>query len=140
MGDVSRMGLGKKSYQIGKGSAPDQPFGEYLSGRHALFNNQYGIAADNYLKALALDPENISLNQFTLSILITDGRFDDAIKIAVSEFEKKHNYMTALAAANAFRDVGKISNALEFYGKCLDYDPENIALKIDMAEIFVKDN
>ena len=62
--------------------APDQPFGEYLAGRHALANNQYGIAADNYLKALSLDPDNISLNQFTLAILITDGRFDEAIRIS----------------------------------------------------------
>ena len=62
--------------------APDLPFGEYLTARHALFNNQYNDAAENYLKALELDPENIILGQFTMSVLVTDGRVDEAIKIA----------------------------------------------------------
>ena len=50
-------------------SSTNQPFGEYLVGRHALANNQFDIAADNYLKALNLDTDNILLNQLTLSIL-----------------------------------------------------------------------
>lgn len=61
---------------------PEQPFGEYLSGRHALANSEFNVAADNYIKVLELDPENINLNQIALSVLITDGRFDQAIKIA----------------------------------------------------------
>ncbi len=62
-------------------------------------------------------------------------KYDDAIEIAEVEFEKKQNYMTALAVANAYRDVGKIKKALEFYGKCLEFEPENIELKNDMAEM-----
>lgn len=61
---------------------PDEPFGEYLAGRHALSSNDYRAAADYYSRALALDPDNVSLNQFTLSVLITDGRFDEAIKVS----------------------------------------------------------
>ena len=63
--------------------APDEPFGEYLSGRHAFYNKQYGIAADNYLKALALDKENIPLNETALTVLIIDGKYDEAIKISL---------------------------------------------------------
>ena len=63
-------------------SSTNQPFGEYLVGRHALANNQFDIAADNYLKALNLDTDNILLNQLTLSILVTDGRLADAVKIS----------------------------------------------------------
>ena len=61
---------------------PELPFGEYLSGRHALYNKQYDQAAENYLKALSLDPENINLNQLTHSILVADGQFAEAINIA----------------------------------------------------------
>ena len=63
-------------------SSTNQPFGEYLVGRNALANNQFDIAADNYLKALNLDTDNILLNQWTLSILVTDGRLTDAVKIS----------------------------------------------------------
>ncbi|MBT5073333.1 MAG: tetratricopeptide repeat protein [Kordiimonadaceae bacterium] len=62
--------------------APDFPFGEYLTGRHAYANNQYGDAADNYLRALDLDPENVELNKITITVLITAGKIDEAIKIA----------------------------------------------------------
>ncbi len=62
--------------------APDMPFGEYLSARHALANKQYNIAAENYFNALKLDPENIPLNLRTLSVLVMDGRFEDAIMVA----------------------------------------------------------
>lgn len=62
--------------------APNEPYGEYLSARHALVNKQYDIAAENYYNALKLDPDNVNLNQFTLTVLITDGRFEEAINIA----------------------------------------------------------
>lgn len=61
---------------------PELPFGEYLSGRHALYNKQYDQAAENYLKALELDPDNVNLNHLVLSILVADGQFEEAIKVA----------------------------------------------------------
>lgn len=71
--------------------APEFPFGEYLTGRHAFSNNQFGDAADNYLKALNLDPENIQLNHITISMLIPAGKFDEAIRIArrLKEFDEE---------------------------------------------------
>ncbi len=88
--------------------APDQPFGEYLAGRHALANNQFDVAADNYLKALNLDPDNISLNQYTLSILIIDGRFDDAIRISekLAELDQEND----LSKLMLFFDKAKSGN------------------------------
>lgn len=62
--------------------APNEPFGEYLAGRHAFANRQFGMAAENYFNALKLDPENVRLNRQTLEVLIIDGRVDDAIEIA----------------------------------------------------------
>ena len=59
----------------------EQPFGEYLAGRHALFNHQYDVAAENYLQAIKQDPDNIELMQFSLSVFVAAGRFEDALKI-----------------------------------------------------------
>ncbi|MEZ5758746.1 MAG: tetratricopeptide repeat protein [Emcibacteraceae bacterium] len=98
------------------------PFGEYLAGRHALSNNQYDVAAENYLKALEYDPDNVSLNQFTLGILVTDGRFEDAIKIArklegldqksdLSELILFFNDVKQKSYAKALEDVDTISNS-----------------------------
>ncbi|MCP5382858.1 MAG: tetratricopeptide repeat protein [Kordiimonadaceae bacterium] len=98
------------------------PFGEYLAGRHALSNNQYDVAAENYLKALEYDPDNVSLNQFTLAILVTDGRFEDAIKIArkLDELDQKSDLSELILFFNdvkqksyskALDDVDTISNS-----------------------------
>lgn len=59
----------------------EQPFGEYLAGRHALFNHQYDVAADNYLAAINQDPKNTELMQFSLSVFIAAGRFDAALDV-----------------------------------------------------------
>ncbi|MDG1859412.1 MAG: tetratricopeptide repeat protein [Emcibacteraceae bacterium] len=60
----------------------EQPFGEYLAGRHAFADHQYEVSADNFRKVLELDPENIELNQFSLSVFIAAGRYDDALMVS----------------------------------------------------------
>ncbi|MCC3859696.1 tetratricopeptide repeat protein [Pseudemcibacter aquimaris] len=57
----------------------DRPFGEYLTARHALFNHQYDVAAENYLHAVRLDPENVELLQFSMNVFVAAGRFEDAL-------------------------------------------------------------
>lgn len=71
----------------------EQPFGEYLAGRHALFNNQYDVAADNYLEAIMQDPENIELMQFSLSVFVAAGRFEDALNVneSLKELEAQND-------------------------------------------------
>ncbi|MBT5185578.1 MAG: hypothetical protein HOM01_02140, partial [Kordiimonadaceae bacterium] len=110
----------------------EQPFGEYLAGRHALVNNDYGAAAEYYLQALALDPENIPLNQFALSVLITGGRFDEAAKISKRlidsgeetntsnllvffENVKNGNYEDALGEIDGLSDTGIINLVRPFF-------------------------
>lgn len=81
---VGVLALGSLNFSSAQEIEPDlteQPFGEYLSGRHALFNQQYDIAAQNYLEAIKQDPENIELMQFSLSVFIAAGRFDDAVAV-----------------------------------------------------------
>ena len=81
----------------------EQPFGEYLTGRHALFNHQYDVAADNYLEAIKQDPENIELIQFSLSVFIAAGRFEDAFFV--------NEKLKEMDAQN------EVSNILDFFNK-----------------------
>jgi len=81
----------------------EQPFGEYLTGRHALFNHQYDVAADNYLEAIKQDPENIELMQFSLSVFIAAGRFEDAFFV--------NEKLKEMDAQN------EVSNILDFFNK-----------------------
>lgn len=60
----------------------ERPYGEYLAGRHALFDHQYDVAADNYRAVLEIDPDNVELLQFSTNVFIAAGRFDDALQNA----------------------------------------------------------
>jgi tetratricopeptide (TPR) repeat protein len=110
----------------------EQPFGEYLAGRHAFMNKDYSAAAEYYMQALTLDPENIPLNQFALSVLITDGRFEDAARISrrlndlgeetntsnllvFFENVKNSNYDDALEEIDELSDTGIINLVKPFF-------------------------
>lgn len=124
--------------------APDQPFGEYLSGRHALYNHQYEDAANNLLKALELDPENVELNQFASSVLVDAGKFEEAIEISkylqeVGEdndmtklllfFEKakKQDYELALADIELLSNSGVLNLMKPLFKAWLYADQGNVA-------------
>ena len=133
--------------------APDLPFGEYLTARHALFNNQYNDAAENYLKALELDPENIILGQFTMSVLVTDGRVDEAIKIAhrlkamgeendvarllvFFENTKLQNYQEALEGIDSLSDTGILNLIRPLFRAWIYADQGNIDQLEEIASSF----
>lgn len=81
------------------------PYGDYLSARHALYNNRYADASDYYLKALKLDPDNEDLNKTTLGVLITDGRFDDALRI--SHYLKNNDLETDISKLLIYFEMAK---------------------------------
>lgn len=95
----------------------EQPFGEYLTGRHALFNHQYDVAADNYLEAIKQDPENIELMQFSLSVFIAAGRFEDAFFV--------NEKLKEMDAQN------EVSNILDFFNKTKNKAYDDALIDID---------
>lgn len=95
----------------------EQPFGEYLTGRHALFNHQYDVAADNYLEAIKQDPENIELMQLSLSVFIAAGRFEDAFFV--------NEKLKEMDAQN------EVSNILDFFNKTKNKSYDEALIDID---------
>lgn len=111
---------GSVSFSSAQEIEPDlteQPFGEYLTGRHALFNHQYDVAADNYLEAIKQDPENIELMQFSLSVFIAAGRFEDAFFV--------NEKLKEMDAQN------EVSNILDFFNKTKNKSYNEALIDID---------
>ncbi|MSO69187.1 MAG: tetratricopeptide repeat protein [Alphaproteobacteria bacterium] len=57
-------------------------FGNYLAGRFAYASHDIGSAAEYMRKALDDDPGDRSLLQRTVTLLVADGRIDDAVALA----------------------------------------------------------
>ncbi|MCA0870954.1 tetratricopeptide repeat protein [Seohaeicola saemankumensis] len=56
--------------------------GAYLAGRQALYDSDYGTAADYYARALALDPDNAGLMDNLVLSQLALGRIDAALPVA----------------------------------------------------------
>ena len=56
--------------------------GAYLAGRTAEADNNLSTAADFYRQAMAFDPGNSQVKQDLLLVLLTEGRFKDALPLA----------------------------------------------------------
>ncbi len=57
-------------------------FESYVAGQHARHMRDTDIAAGHYLETLKRDPRNISLMRNAFSLMITDGRYRDALMLA----------------------------------------------------------
>ncbi|MDG1995374.1 MAG: hypothetical protein P8J14_02675, partial [Emcibacteraceae bacterium] len=129
--------------QISEMDLKEHPFGEYLAGRHALSEHQYEISADNFKQALEIDPENIELNQFSLSVFIAAGRYDEAVMVSerlrsINEesdlskliifFDqvKQDEYDDALANLETFSNSGILNLTKPFFQAWIDAEQGNV--------------
>ena len=58
------------------------PLGNYLVGRYAHARGDYSAAAQHLQRVLVEDPDNPSLLRRTVSLLVADGRIEDAAALA----------------------------------------------------------
>ena len=58
------------------------PLGNYLVGRYAHARGDYAAAAQHLQRVLVEDPDNPSLLRRTVSLLVADGRIEDAAALA----------------------------------------------------------
>jgi len=89
---------------------PDDAGGyQDLAGVYAVMG-RHGEAADNYRRALALDPENVALRARLLKALSAAGRGDEAAAVAAAGGGEagEADYLRAIA----YREEGDIDKAL----------------------------
>ena len=60
----------------------DSVIGSYLIGRHAHTRGDYAVASQHLWRALERDPGNPALLRRTVSLLVADGRIEDAVALA----------------------------------------------------------
>ena len=60
----------------------DSPIGSYLAGRYAHARGDYAAAARHLRRVLDTDPDNPSLLRRTVSLLVAEGRIEDAAELA----------------------------------------------------------
>lgn len=88
----------------------------YVAGQRAWLERDTAVAADYYLAALASDPDNAILRQRAFQILVSDGRFREAMPLAQS-----------LQPGSAAYGVARMLLALDAL-KARDYDDALTAL------------
>ena len=89
--------------------------GAYLAGRTAESDNNLASAVDFYRQAMAFDPGNAQIKQDLLLVLLTEGRFKDALPLAeelknVPDIERFSRVALAIDAIDRkqYRKVGPL--------------------------------
>ncbi|ABS13251.1 tetratricopeptide repeat protein [Brucella anthropi] len=89
--------------------------GAYLAGRTAESDNNLATAVDFYRQAMAFDPGNAQIKQDLLLVLLTEGRFKDALPLAeelknVPDIERFSRVALAIDAIDRkqYRKVGQL--------------------------------
>ena len=109
--------------------AADEPAGAYLAARQARFNNDYETAALYFTRALAEDPSNPTILEFSVATQVSLGQVERALPIArrmedgdirsqiaqmvlLSEEVKRGDYDAVLARIEAEKGVGPLADGL----------------------------
>ena len=89
--------------------------GAYLAGRTAESDNNLATAVDFYRQAMAFDPGNAQIKQDLLLVLLTEGRFKDALPLAeelknIPDIERFSRVALAIDAIDRkqYRKVGPL--------------------------------
>ncbi len=89
--------------------------GAYLAGRIAESDNNLAVAVDFYRQAMAFDPKNSQIKQDLMLVLLTEGRFKDALPLAhelqnVTAIERFSRVALAIDAISRqqYRKVGPL--------------------------------
>ena len=97
-----------------KSSADGLGLGSYLAGRIARGQNDTAEASEFYRQALARDPSNEALLEQAMLMHSTEGRIEEAIRLAKQLVEKNNTHrMAKLVLALADAKAGKFPQASE---------------------------
>jgi len=73
-------------------AATDNPYGDYLAGRHALSNYDFDVAASFFEKALATDQDNPDFLHGVFMSLLALGKIDRALPISKRLLDINESY------------------------------------------------
>ena len=103
-------------------------------GNLLMFNGRYDEAEKNYRKAIDLAPENAEFHNNLGSALQFLERIEEAEKCFLKALKIRPNFVDALfKLANAQKNSGFASQAIETFGKAGRLEPDNIGIKINSA-------
>jgi len=131
----------EKAIAIGqKAVAQDEgdPYGHALLGWLYCFKREYEKAIAEGERAVALNPSGASAHSFHALILTFAGRPNEAIPLL-----KKAIRLNPLASGqsfiilgHAYRDTGRLEDAVSAYKKVLQLSPNNIVAHIYLAVLY----
>ena len=80
--------------------------GAYLAGRAAEFDNDLESAITYYERAIALDPDNVELQQTLLLTMISSGRLEEALPLAekLKTVPEAERFSRIVLAVDAFKN------------------------------------
>ena len=87
--------------------AADQPqrLGDYLAGWHAQYVLEAGRAIEFYRSALKSDPDNLDIRARIFSILVSEGRLEEAIPLAKTLLDAGAEQANLATVVLALQDV-----------------------------------
>ena len=90
----------------------------------------YGLAAENYRKALELSPRNAQLKQSYAENLVMSGKVDQALKI-YNEIaaENPEDFVANLRRSQILRDRGKLAEARKALDAAKEVAPDNLEVQ-----------
>ncbi len=65
------------------------------------------------------------------------GRFDEALPLAEHALALDPAWRNCVAVAQVYRDMGRIDDAVGYFKKALDYDPEDTSAWMDIGDLYL---
>lgn len=134
-------GDGKAMQTAAKGGARLSPLGHYLSARLARDERDTARAAEYYDVALAADPDNQTLLQRTMVLMLSEGRVGRAAELAERRIAHQSNAAMArlILATNAIR-AGDLATARTHLQESSKADYMSLLQPLLMAWVQAGDN
>jgi tetratricopeptide (TPR) repeat protein len=82
-----------------------------------------------------LHPNDTSFAALVSSLVRRVGRYEEALQIAQKAYSANPSAQTSIMLASAHRAMDQLELAAEYYRKALEYDPSNIAIRLDLGDL-----
>lgn len=113
--------------------------GQYLSGYHAMQNNQYQKASDYFSSSIKRN-DNPHLKSKTLTLLLVSGNYDEAFKVAENVKELEESTIAGLALIVKETEKGNFKKAAKIGEDIKKLGQDSIIHKLALAWAKIGEN